>query len=101
MNARALPTAAEALRRPVLSAADVAVLLRRKSVAGFHQARTRLEAKGFPKKLPGINGWSRAAVMHWINTNGGTYEPDRHYIGPADDGSVIAITAALDGEYGQ
>lgn len=32
-----------------------------------------LQRLGFPGKIPGLNRWSRASVLHWINTSGGTY----------------------------
>jgi predicted DNA-binding transcriptional regulator AlpA len=41
----------------------------------FRNKRSELELLGFPKKLPGLTGYSAAAVRHWIRTNGGTYPP--------------------------
>ena len=61
--------------RPVVSAEEVAEMLHWSSAATFYTKRPMLEAKGFPPKLPGINGWSRAAVLRWIETNGQTYLP--------------------------
>ncbi|MBZ9856730.1 hypothetical protein LB566_23340 [Mesorhizobium sp. CA13] len=61
-----------ASRRPVLSAIEVAELLGWKTVESFRNNRRRLEAAGFPKKLPGAPGWSRAAVMRWIDSDAGS-----------------------------
>lgn len=76
MNAPAFPPPAEALLSlpPILKAADVAGLLRM-AVQNFYNRRHALEANGFPKKLPGMNAWSRAAVLRWIETNGQTFQP--------------------------
>lgn len=58
----------------VLTAGQVAFLLRC-SEDTFRNKRRRLEAAGFPRKLPGCARWSRAAVLRWIETNGETYLP--------------------------
>lgn len=55
---------------PVVRAAEVAALLNFSSERYFFERRRRLEADGFPRKLPGINGWSRAAILSWIETGG-------------------------------
>lgn len=60
---------------PVIKAADVAKLLNVR-VETFYTRRETLEALNFPPKLPGINGWSRAAILRWVETNGGTHAPD-------------------------
>lgn len=40
-----------------------------------HERRRKLEAAGFPPKLPGCPNWSRHAVDHWIKTGGLQYPP--------------------------
>lgn len=78
----------------VMSAAEVARLLRRRSVNAFLSDRRRLEAAGFPRKLPGTNLWSGPAILRWLETNGETCKP------PDPDASAIAAaTAALEREY--
>jgi hypothetical protein len=57
----------------------------------FYSRREQLEALGFPPKLPGLNGWSRAAILRWIETNGGTYLPAAP--------SVDDAASALEREY--
>lgn len=59
---------------PVLDAAGVAALLGL-SRGHFFNRRRALEAAGFPCRLPGLAGWSRACVMRWIETNGETFMP--------------------------
>lgn len=94
MNAPAylsLPTILPA----VMSAEEVARLLRRRSAQAFLRDRPRLEAAGFPKKLPGMNLWSGAAIMRWLETNGATSQP-------ADDaaaGALAGAARALEQEY--
>lgn len=82
---------------PVLTAAEVAVWLRC-SEETFRNKRRDLEGHGFPPKLPGVNGWSRAAVLRWIETNGATFLPA---IDGADEmsGLVGALSVQLEGEY--
>jgi type II secretory pathway component PulJ len=55
-----------AVLRPVVDAAQVAWMLNIRP-ATFHNKRAALERNGFPRKLPGLNGWSRNAVLCWIN----------------------------------
>lgn len=62
--------------RLVISAAEVAGLLGRRCVESFYNNRKKLEAAGFPPKLPGINGWSRAAITRWIEANGAVSDND-------------------------
>lgn len=62
--------------RVVIAAVDVAGLLGLRAVETFYNKRQTLEERGFPKKLPGINGWSRPAILRWIETNGETYLPE-------------------------
>lgn len=59
---------------PVIPAKTVAEVLG-VVVSSFYTRREQLEKIGFPPKLPGINGWSRAAILRWIETNGQTYQP--------------------------
>ncbi len=85
----------------VLTAAGVARLLNLTD-GYFRNRRAELEAFGFPKKLPGLNAWSKAAVMRWIATNGETYLPGKAeaQIGAADERLEISVaTRALEDEY--
>lgn len=60
--------------KPVLSAARIGELLG-VTEATFRTNRAKLEKLGFPPPLPGMpRGWSRAAVLRWIETNGGRDE---------------------------
>lgn len=81
--------------RPVLKAIELAELLGWRTEQSFHTARPKLEAAGFPRKLPGINGWSRACVMRWIETNGETYRP------AGDERDVISVSDAIEVRYAQ
>lgn len=56
--------------RLVISAAEVAGLLGYRCRESFSKHRTELEAVGFPSKLPGINGWSKPAIVNWLERNG-------------------------------
>jgi hypothetical protein len=76
---------------PVLKAGEVAALLR-VSEDTFRNRRRALEAVGFPQKLPGLAGWSRACVMRWIETNGETFRPA--------DGALEVAARDLEREYG-
>jgi hypothetical protein len=58
--------------RPVLSTADVSACLAI-SVETFRSRLRPLYAAGFPPRLPALNGWSRACVLRWIETNGETF----------------------------
>lgn len=72
MNMQVLP--GRLLERPaerqVVSAIEVAALLNFRCRESFSKKRVALEAKGFPKKLPGLNGWSKPAIMRWLENNG-------------------------------
>lgn len=57
------------VRRLTLSAGEVAYTLGLASDY-FRSIRRKLEAKGFPAKLPGMGKWSRPAVEAWIARNG-------------------------------
>lgn len=61
---------------PVLKGEQVAGLLGFRTRATFDAKRPALEAAGFPRKLPGLNRWSRACVLRWIETNGETHLPE-------------------------
>jgi hypothetical protein len=68
----------------------------------FLAKRTLLETEhGFPRKVPGFNKWSIAAVTDWINTNGGTYQPSTPSLIPNDDPEIDAIVADLEAHYGR
>lgn len=60
---------------PAVNAAAVARLLGYAAAEYFYRRRPALERLGFPPKLPGVNAWSSAAVLRWIETNGETYLP--------------------------
>lgn len=66
-----MPASAPAPERPVISAAEVAFLLKWDCVDSFRNNRRKLEKAGFPQKLPGVPGWSRASVLRWIDSNAG------------------------------
>jgi hypothetical protein len=68
----------------VLKADEVAALLRYRSARTFHDKRDALERQGFPAKLPGINGWSRSAVMRWIDGGFAAEDGGELPAGPAD-----------------
>lgn len=69
-----LESSAYAAPRHVLKRGEVADMLRLSEYT-FGEKRLQLEERGFPRKLPGINGWSAAAVRRWIETNGETFRP--------------------------
>jgi hypothetical protein len=71
---------------PVINADKVAELLELKSGDAFLRRRPKLT--GFPDKLPGLNGWSFAAVMRWINRDDGERQ-------------VLTITSSLEERYGK
>ncbi|AID30834.1 hypothetical protein MCHK_3027 [Mesorhizobium huakuii 7653R] len=57
--------------RQVISAVEVAALLGYRCRESFSRTRREtLEAAGFPRKLPGLNGWSKPAIMRWLESNG-------------------------------
>lgn len=48
----------------------------------FDNARKKLEAEGFPKRLPGLARWSRAAIDAWVAANGDTETMRSILVGP-------------------
>lgn len=54
--------------------------------------RIRANLKNFPSKIPGLERWSRPAVVAWIRSNGETASP-----GAAD---IAEIQADLESHYG-
>jgi len=72
MNMQVLPgrLVERPAERQVISAIEVARLLNWTCRVSFDNHRLELEANGFPKKLPGINGWSKPAIMRWLEING-------------------------------
>lgn len=57
--------------RLVIKADEVAAILGYRGRDGFsRERRLRLEAAGFPRKVPGLNGWSRPAIERWLEANG-------------------------------
>lgn len=87
-----LESSAYAAPRHVLKRGEVAELLRLSEYT-FGEKRLQLEERGFPRKLPGINGWSAAAVRRWIETNGETHRPAANAIDRA--------AVQLEREYGR
>lgn len=79
MNIHARPA-----ERQVISAEEVAGLLNFRCRRSFDDKRANLEAEGFPKKLPGLNGWSKPAIMRWLESNGagGASNDDKPATGP-------------------
>jgi hypothetical protein len=65
----------------------------------FAKKRKELEAAGFPRKLPGINAYSIAAVKDWITTSAGQYSGAARLAIPAADAEIDAIVAELEGAY--
>lgn len=76
----------------VLTAVQVAELLGWQSADSFYRHRKALEAHGFPRKLPGINGWSRPAILRWVRTNGETHLPADLTPGDRAEGIGIRIS---------
>lgn len=72
----------------VIGAAEVAALLNI-TTQSFYTRREALERASFPRRIPGLAGWSRPAVTAWIRRNGGSAA-----IEPADEPTVITIAAA-------
>lgn len=56
--------------RLVIKADEVAAILGYRGRDGFSNRRRALEAAGFPRKVPGLNGWSRPAIERWLEANG-------------------------------
>lgn len=55
---------------------------------------------GFPAKLPGVNKYSRPAVVAWISSNGQTTVAQPRGI-PQGDPEIEAIVSDLEEEYGR
>lgn len=74
----------------------------RVSVDRFRQIRPKLEAAGFPSRIPGAGArWSGPAVRHWIASNAGTYAPMSDAAETADPKDAITIAQAnLESRYG-
>ena len=62
--------------------------------------RIRGDLKNFPGKLPGIERWSRPAVVAWISSNGQTTVATPRGAGIGDP-DVEAIAADLEADYGR
>lgn len=62
----------EPFQRQTASAKEVAAMLGWRCVESFYANRPRLEARGFPKPLPGLARatWSVPAVRQWFEANG-------------------------------
>lgn len=54
---------------PAMTAEEVAAALQY-SAKHFNEIRQKLEATGFPRRMPGTARWSRRAVMDWIHSGG-------------------------------
>lgn len=65
----------------------------------FNKRRPQLDAAGFPDKLPGVNKWSRPAVVAWISSNGQTTVATPRGV-PQGDPAVEAVTSDLERRYG-
>ena len=58
----------------VISARQVALLIRARSAAWFYEHRPALEKQGFPAKDDLLGGWHRPAVEAWLAKRAGTVE---------------------------
>lgn len=54
----------------VWTAGQVAFAIGLRSETAFFKRQAELETHGFPRKLPGLNAWSIAAVKAWVLANG-------------------------------
>lgn len=89
-----------------MSLAEVAAIFRR-TPDTFRELRPRLEAAGFPRKLPGTHLWSRPAVEAWFASDagrgragrgraGGGAAPDTGSdAGPDPERDALALAARL------
>lgn len=80
-----------------MTLAELAAVFHR-TVDSFRNLRPRLERAGFPRRIPGTNLWSRAAVEAWLagaGTGGQPAGPDV----PAPD-ALAAAREALERIYG-
>lgn len=66
----------------------------------FNRQRPELKAAGFPEKLPGVNKWSRPAVVAWITGNGQMTVAAPRGI-PNGDPEIEALVTGLEEEYGK
>lgn len=64
--------------RLVVRAEEVARILGFRNRTSFDHKRPTLEAHGFPARLPGLNGWSRPAILSWLAANGNVEAPAQH-----------------------
>lgn len=55
---------------------------------------------GFPAKLPGVNKWSRPAVVAWISSNGETSVAQPRGVDRGSD-DIAAVASDLEAEYGR
>jgi hypothetical protein len=62
------------VRKRTYSRADLLVVLDC-STEKLTRLLPELERRGFPRKIPGINKWSIAAVDDWLAHCGGAYTP--------------------------
>jgi len=87
--------------RPVLYARQVADMLGW-TERHFLERRDALEREqGFPGRLPGLNRYSRAAVLRWIETNGRTWQPRADEAVTVSGGALELSIQALEEEYRQ
>ena len=71
---------------PTVDAVELAEWLGYSGPVGFQNASRKLILEhGFPRKLPGVRRWSRAAVLQWIERQGG-----------AERAAARAVTPLLD-----
>ncbi|WP_336800508.1 hypothetical protein [Kaistia sp. MMO-174] len=82
-----------------LTVADLANLFH-VSADRFRQMRPKLEAKGFPSRIPGAGArWSAPAVHHWIRSNAGTYAPLTDGAVPDAADPIASAQAQLEERY--
>ncbi|WP_057464491.1 hypothetical protein [Pseudovibrio sp. POLY-S9] len=61
----------------------------------FDRLRKKLEAEGFPTRLPGMARWSRPAVHAWIAANGDALLMRQILVGPEPETPNIEPSASL------
>nr|WP_321457256.1 hypothetical protein [uncultured Cohaesibacter sp.] len=73
--------------------------------SGFSRAQASLEENFFPKRLPGMNRWSRPAVVAWIKASGNLDLMHRILIGEPNETEeeelpIPDVPAELTARYG-
>lgn len=75
---------------------EIAAIFRRKDANSFRELRPKLEAAGFPTRIPGTNLWSKPAVDLWFSTLGLPPEIQHH---GSSDNVIDMATDFLEGKY--